>query len=111
MNCLIYALHIRVIRGEKLPDLDAVGSSDHYVVIQLGDKKFQANFKKNTVNPEWNENFDFRLPIPSTERILFTVIDKDVMNDDFMGITSILIDAIAPNFIHEIWLDINCAVK
>lgn len=38
-----------------------VGSSDPYVIATIGDRTVQTGVVKNSLSPEWNENFEISL--------------------------------------------------
>ncbi|CAF4311057.1 unnamed protein product [Rotaria sp. Silwood2] len=90
-------LYVEIISCKNLKSCDSNGLSDPYVEIQLCPKylyphieKQQTSIVKKTLNPSFNEKFEFRL----TEKectlsggfIHFTVMDHDLMwSNDFEG--------------------------
>ena len=52
-------LRVRLARGVGLLAADKGGTSDPYVVLQLGKTKHKSKVIKKTLDPEWNETFDF----------------------------------------------------
>jgi hypothetical protein len=79
---------VRVIRGRGLLATDAGGTSDPYVVVTFAGEQKKTWPKKKTVNPEWDERFDFA--VSSDDRynadVVFQCFDKDVMgSDDDLG--------------------------
>ena len=102
-------LSFLVVKGEDLPALDPIGTSDPYCILKLGGAERQTTIKYRTLNPAWNETFVFevdRLPqvafsgpsyrkstvpcvVPLCELVYYLIIDvwdKDRLNrDDLMG--------------------------
>ncbi|CAF1066209.1 unnamed protein product [Adineta ricciae] len=90
-------LYIEIISCKNLKSCDSNGLSDPYVVIQLCPtflyphiEKQQTSIIKKTLNPQFNEKFEFRL----TEKecglsggiVHFVVMDHDLMwSNDFEG--------------------------
>eukprot|EP00961_Rhodomonas_salina_P115615 1556209-Rhodomonas_salina.1 len=54
-------LQVRVVRATGLMAADANGLSDPYVKLQYGRHNEQTSIKKMTLEPEWHEEFDFRV--------------------------------------------------
>ncbi len=98
-----------VVKGEDLPALDPMGTSDPYCIMKLGRDVQQTSVQYKTLSPLWNETFVFevdKLPqvafsgqtarkstvpyvIPLCELMYYITIDiwdKDKLNrDDFIG--------------------------
>jgi Ca2+-dependent lipid-binding protein len=78
-------VHISVVKARDLIKADLVGSSDPYVVLTIGDRTISTVVVKNSLNPEWNQNFEVSLPTKPTH-VALKVWDKDsVGKDDFLG--------------------------
>eukprot|EP00794_Sanderia_malayensis_P018024 gene18024-19829_t len=102
-------LKVTIVKGEDLPALDPMGTSDPYCIIKFGKDVRQTNIKQKTLNPQWNETFVYEVDnipqvafsgaasrkskapyiIPLCELMYYIRIDiwdKDKLNrDDFMG--------------------------
>ncbi|XP_030745904.1 E3 ubiquitin-protein ligase Nedd-4 isoform X2 [Sitophilus oryzae] len=89
-------LHIKVIKGRSLMKKDIFGASDPYVRIDLlpinGDEVIDSvltRTKKKTLNPEWNEEFIFRVK-PTEHKLIFQVFDENrLTRDDFLGMVDL----------------------
>ena len=46
-------------KGEDLPSADPNGYSDPYVKFKLHDKSHKSTIKRFTLNPAWNEKFEW----------------------------------------------------
>ena len=96
---------INVVQGRNLVAKDRSGlfgkkkSSDPYVKVLFGGKK-QGKTREisKTLNPEWNETFNFKLGTKQVQKALrgksnnnmleFVIFDKDAAGDDPMGTVS-----------------------
>lgn len=59
-------LSVTVIQAEDLPALDMGGTSDPYVKVYLlpdKKKKFETKVHRKTLNPVFNETFQFKVRI------------------------------------------------
>lgn len=87
-------LKVRVVRGKQLMRKDIFGTSDPYVNITLREGshtdpysygKVSTRTVKNSLNPEWNQEYLFRVR-PHDQRLLFEVYDQNrITRDDFLG--------------------------
>eukprot|EP00667_Euglena_gracilis_P007717 EG_transcript_7805 len=57
-------LLVRVLSGQGVTNGDVVGGlPDTYVVVSSMGQEFQTRIQWNTRDPEWNEDFPFRVPV------------------------------------------------
>ena len=78
-------LEVHVISARDLMAKDRGGTSDPYVLLELGKEKHRTKTIKKTLNPSWDETFDF----PGTlgelvaKPLTFKLYDQDTgtMND------------------------------
>ncbi|KAI4296073.1 hypothetical protein L6164_036062 [Bauhinia variegata] len=78
-------LSVRVIEAKNLPPTDSNGLGDPYVRLQLGKQRFKTKVIKKSLNPQWDEEFSFRVD-DLNEELVVSVMDEDrYFNDDFMG--------------------------
>lgn len=84
MESILGLLRVRIIKGVNLAVRDTSGS-DPYIVLRMGRQKLKTSVKKNTVNPEWNEDLTLSVLEPLVP-IKLKVFDKDTFSrDDKMG--------------------------
>nr|CAI5867826.1 unnamed protein product [Callosobruchus analis] len=91
-------IRLKVIRGKNLMKKDIFGASDPYVRIDLnttnGDETIDSvltKTKKRTLNPEWNEEFIFRVK-PAEHKLVLQVFDENrLTRDDFLGMVELSI--------------------
>uniref|UniRef100_T1JDY1 E3 ubiquitin-protein ligase n=1 Tax=Strigamia maritima TaxID=126957 RepID=T1JDY1_STRMM len=86
-------LRLRVVGGHNLAKKDIFGASDPYVRIQLVETADENNIidvvhtktKKKTLNPQWEEEYVFRV-IPEIHKLILEVFDENrLTRDDFLG--------------------------
>lgn len=83
-------VQVRVIEARGLAPMDTgalfgVGAADPYVVLQLGDQMRKTKRQKGTLEPVWEQEFDFH-GIPETHTLVATCFDWDrFTSDDPMG--------------------------
>ncbi|XP_066245931.1 E3 ubiquitin-protein ligase Nedd-4 isoform X3 [Euwallacea similis] len=90
------SLHLKVIRGKNLMKKDIFGASDPYVRIDLlpinGEDIIDSvltRTKKKTLNPEWNEEFLFKVK-PAKHKLVLQVFDENrLTRDDFLGMVEL----------------------
>lgn len=90
-------LRVNVLKGRNLAAKDKRGTSDPYLVIALGDRKEATSVVSRTLNPEWNQVFEF--PVTDTESALLeaTCWDKDRFKKDYMGEFDVLLEDLFAN--------------
>ncbi|KAK8597885.1 hypothetical protein V6N13_095280 [Hibiscus sabdariffa] len=80
-------LSVTVISAEDLPVVDLMGKADPYVVLTL--KKSEAKHKTRVVNdslnPVWNQTFDFVVEDGLHDMLILEVYDHDTFGKDYMG--------------------------
>jgi hypothetical protein len=95
-------LHVSVVRATGLIAADRGGTSDPYVRLHIGDavkdaKKTKVKIK--TLNPEWNQDFKFRIDASQRqEDLTIECFDFDRIGaDDSLGKVLISIDTLNSN--------------
>lgn len=89
-------LRLKVIAGHSLAKKDIFGASDPYVRIDLntinGDETVDSvltKTKKKTLNPQWSEEFIFRVK-PAEHKLVLQVFDENrLTRDDFLGMVEL----------------------
>ena len=85
-------LVVTILQAEDLPPKDFSGTSDPYVKLYLlpdRKQKFQTKVHRKTLNPEFNEQFFFNVPIKDIhQRVLqFSIYDFDRFSrHDLIGV-------------------------
>lgn len=80
-------LSVTVVSAENLPVMDLTGKSDPYVVVTLkkAGTKTKTRVLNETLNPVWNQTFDFVVEDALHELLIFEVYDHDTIGKNYMG--------------------------
>ncbi|PRP88606.1 hypothetical protein PROFUN_03017 [Planoprotostelium fungivorum] len=77
-------LHLKVVEAESLESKDLNGFSDPFALITIDGQRAKSKTKKKTLEPVWNENFEFQVT-SATEPLTIELWDKDLMSSsDFI---------------------------
>ncbi|KAJ8767782.1 hypothetical protein K2173_020722 [Erythroxylum novogranatense] len=80
-------LSVTVISAEDLPPADLMGKADPYVVLTMkksGTKK-KTRVVNDSLNPEWNQTFDFVVEDGLHDMLILEIWDHDTFGKDYMG--------------------------
>ncbi|KAI3454221.1 hypothetical protein Pfo_010884 [Paulownia fortunei] len=80
-------LSVTVISAEDLPAKDLMGKSDPFVVLTMkkSEQKNKTRVLNDTLNPVWNQTFDFVVEDGLHELLILEVYDHDTFGKDKMG--------------------------
>ncbi|XP_020553290.1 synaptotagmin-5 isoform X3 [Sesamum indicum] len=80
-------LSVTVISAENLPAKDLLGKSDPFVVLTMkkSEQKYKTRVLNDTLNPAWNQTFDFVVEDGLHELLILEVYDHDTFGKDKMG--------------------------
>ncbi|KAJ1268316.1 hypothetical protein BS78_07G125400 [Paspalum vaginatum] len=80
-------LSITVISAEDLPPMDIGGKADPFVVLYLkkGETKKKTRVVTDTLNPIWNQTFDFVVEDALHDLLMVEVWDHDTFGKDYIG--------------------------
>nr|POE49218.1 phosphatidylserine decarboxylase proenzyme 3 [Quercus suber] len=81
-----------VLKGRNLAPKDKSGTSDPYLVISLGESRQATSVVSKTLQPEWNQTFDFPITSPDSALIEATCWDKDLFKNDYMGEFDVMLE-------------------
>ncbi|KAK1774148.1 phosphatidylserine decarboxylase-domain-containing protein [Copromyces sp. CBS 386.78] len=85
-------LDVKIIQARNLAAKDRGGTSDPYLVLTLGDAKYTTSTIPKTLDPIWNEHYQF--PINGTTSLSLAGIcwDKDRFGKDYLGEFELALD-------------------
>ncbi|XP_048495180.1 synaptotagmin-5 isoform X2 [Beta vulgaris subsp. vulgaris] len=80
-------LSVTIVSAESLPVMDLSGKSDPYVVVSLkkAGTKLKTRVLNETLNPVWNQTFDFVVEDALHELLICEVYDHDTIGKNYMG--------------------------
>eukprot|EP00252_Welwitschia_mirabilis_P011420 TRINITY_DN2566_c0_g1_i1.p1 TRINITY_DN2566_c0_g1~~TRINITY_DN2566_c0_g1_i1.p1 ORF type:complete len:539 (-),score=134.39 TRINITY_DN2566_c0_g1_i1:317-1933(-) len=94
-------LHVKVVRATNLRKKDMMGKADPYVKLKLSGEKLpskKTNVIKNTLTPEWNEEFKLQVKDPESQVLDVVVFDwEKVGSHDKMGMQTFPLKELTPN--------------
>ncbi|KAJ5692700.1 Phosphatidylserine decarboxylase-related protein [Penicillium macrosclerotiorum] len=76
-------IKITVLRGQNLAAKDRGGTSDPYLVVNLGDARQSTPTISKTLNPEWNVSFE--MPVVGVPLLECICWDHDRFGKDYLG--------------------------
>ena len=96
-------IHIHVMDGYDIPNVDFLGKSDPYIRIKLNDQEFYEKTKviNNTLNPIWDQNFTL-YSLCQNPSIQIELKDEATGKDPLIGTTTIKLDDIKEGETREI---------
>ncbi|KAK6932882.1 GRAM domain [Dillenia turbinata] len=78
-------LHVTVVEARNLPAMDPNGLCDPYVKLHLGKQKGKTKVVKKCLNPQWSDEFSFRVDDLKNELVVSVMDEDKYFNDDFVG--------------------------
>ncbi|CAJ0580631.1 unnamed protein product, partial [Mesorhabditis spiculigera] len=103
-------VHLRIVSGQQLPrprGSTAKGdSADPFVVVEIFGvpsdcaEERTRTIKNDSVNPCWDESFQFQVSVPEVALVRFLVLDDDFIGDDFIGQYTLPFDCLQPGYRH-----------
>jgi C2 domain len=85
-------VRIYMIEGFDLASRDLGGFSDPYLILRLGNKKFDEckNYILDEPNPKFMKHYDFEAVFPGCPMLFIDAMDyDDLFGDDLIGTTSV----------------------
>eukprot|EP01097_Dermamoeba_algensis_P004000 TRINITY_DN2679_c0_g1_i1.p1 TRINITY_DN2679_c0_g1~~TRINITY_DN2679_c0_g1_i1.p1 ORF type:complete len:834 (-),score=180.01 TRINITY_DN2679_c0_g1_i1:105-2606(-) len=105
------SLFLRVIEAKDLGNKTLGGNTcDPYVLINAGEEKHKTKSQKKTLNPVWNQDFEFVLRDISVYKVVLTILDKDKrfpQKGSFLGNCEIVLLHLEPNQFHDLTLPLH----
>ena len=97
-------LYVKVISGSNIPVADATGLSDPFCILEIEKRKDQrkTEIKKQTLNPVWNQTFQFKILSYNTDVFTLSLYDYDKYSkNDLLGKWTKKINTIMPGIVYE----------
>eukprot|EP00961_Rhodomonas_salina_P232385 3139742-Rhodomonas_salina.1 len=100
-------LTVKVFEAKDLVAADRGRTSDPYVVIEFSGQQRKTKTIKQTINPKWNESFDFEIGRPAGQ-VSVRVYDYDRFNShDFLGQVELNLANLSLEAVQEGWYDLQ----
>ncbi|CAM9003465.1 unnamed protein product [Rhodiola kirilowii] len=80
-------LSVTVVSAEDLPAVDLNGKADPYVILIMkkSDKRLKTRVVNESLNPVWNQTFDFVVEDGLHDMLMVEVWDHDTFGKDKIG--------------------------
>jgi hypothetical protein len=104
-HLLMSEVHVRVLQAIDIAKMDA-NATDAYCILKVGacpDKKTRVI--KNSMQPQWNQDFHFSVPNASQSTLTIKMRDEDIICDDDMATLSIPLSSIPVGQVIDQWYD------
>ncbi|MCD7470856.1 hypothetical protein HAX54_011040 [Datura stramonium] len=103
-------LHVKVLRAQKLLNMDFLSKSDPYVKLSLGGDRLPAKMttvKMNTLNPVWDEDFKLTVKDPEAQVLQLHLYDwEKIGTHDQLGMQVVPLKLLQPYEKKELTLDL-----
>lgn len=101
-------LLVKLKKGVNLPAMDPWGTSDPYVVIQLGDCVAKSKIIWAAKEPNWNENFKLNVKDPTTKYLQVAVWDANLITPHKrMGNGGVKLESLCDGNMHDIQVELE----
>jgi len=89
-------IEIIIEEARNLKNTDMFSKSDPYVIFQIFDKTVKTGVIQDNLNPNWHARFTAVIAYPHKQdvAIKFTVMDEDILKDDYLGKVTIQLSAL-----------------
>ncbi|KAK7344551.1 hypothetical protein VNO77_14288 [Canavalia gladiata] len=101
-------LFIKLKKGFNFPAMDPWGTSDPYVVIEIGSQTVKSNIKWGTKEPTWNEEFTFNIKLPPSKTLQVAAWDANLVTPHKrMGNAGVDLEWLCDGDVHEILVELE----
>ena len=100
-------LTVKVVEAEGLVAADRGGFSDPYAKLSFEQQKKQTKVIKQTLEPKWNETFEFEISDPAAS-LLIELYDHDLIGShDFLGSVHIPVALLVVEVLRDEWHELQ----
>ena len=108
-------LTVVAIQAKDIPKMGFLTKADPYLVMRLSSspQEFRTNYIENTLNPIWNQRFDFTINDQSTDVLIVQMKDWDTVDQHkIISRLEIPLRTLPTGQQHDMWFDmIPCTDK
>ncbi|CAH9084125.1 unnamed protein product [Cuscuta epithymum] len=101
-------LEVKLIQAKELTNKDIIGKSDPFAEVfirPLRAKMKNSKVINNSLNPIWNEHFEFEVEDVSTQHLTVKVYDDEgVQSSEFIGCAQFPLKELEPGKVKVVWL-------
>ena len=101
------SLSVGIIQASDLKPTDFGGKWDPFCVIEVGEQEVESTVKSNTLNPIWNENFNFSIQT-GKEILQITILDRNKDQENaFLGRMQVKVSDFSDQKWVDLWFDLH----
>ncbi|XP_058724322.1 uncharacterized protein LOC131595839 isoform X2 [Vicia villosa] len=101
-------LFIKLKKGSSFPAMDPWGTSDPYVVLQMGSQSAKSNIKWGTKEPTWNEEFIFNFKRSQNKALQVAAWDANLLTPHKrIGNAVVDLECLCDGDTHEILVELG----
>ena len=105
-------VHVKILEGKDLPDVDASGSCDSYCKIQFGKLKAETRIIDNSLTPKWRQQFSFEILDFQEDFLFIQLYDHDsIGKDDLISDLEIHPRSLQSGIIIDQWYSMRRIIK
>lgn len=107
-------LRVKIIEAKGLPNMDIIGQSDPYCMLQMSNSQqvYKTKYINNTSHPVWNEEFKFPVTRQASDVLVVVVKDKDTLSaDDPIGKYQFSLASLTLNKEKDEWVELQTMCK
>ena len=107
-------LRLKIIEAKNIPNLDVIGKSDPYCMVQMSSSQqfFRTKTVDNTSKPVWNEEFKLPVSRSASDVLVIVVKDEDTVSaDDPIGKCQISMSSLQINQVKDEWITLQSMCK
>lgn len=107
-------LKVKIIEARNIPNLDIIGKSDPYCMLQMSNSQqvYKTKYINNTSCPVWNEEFKFPVTRQASDVLVVVVKDKDTISaDDPIGKYQFSLASLTINQEKDEWVTLQSMCK
>ncbi|GMI84388.1 SYNAPTOTAGMIN HOMOLOG E, synaptotagmin 5, ARABIDOPSIS THALIANA SYNAPTOTAGMIN HOMOLOG E [Hibiscus trionum] len=101
-------LDVKLVQAKDLANKDMVGKSDPFAKLFVRPLRHKTKTSKtinNTLNPIWNEHFEFIVEDASTQHLTVRVFDDEGLQaPELIGCAHVALKDLEPGKVKDIWL-------
>lgn len=89
-------LKVEVVQAQGIADMDFgfAGDTDPYVVVEVNGKWQSTDIIEGSLNPVWNQVFEFHIHSPEAEQVNFMLWDDDEGQDTLVATCSVNLNSL-----------------
>lgn len=100
-------LLVQVVEARNLAPKGIGGTSNPYIKVHMGKKKKKTRTMNKTLQPVYNELFEFKLTPSSEKELVLVAWHKDKMNSQFLGKVTLPYTELEPSFLYDAWYTVT----